>query len=558
MMSPDIPHPARIIARLGVGEAPAAIAVGVLMTLQYVFLVRLWLGFPLKAAGSAIHVNVVYCGIVLSAVGAAGIVAVMLLRWRRRIAAARRLEKPASDKSFDGIRCALVELSKRATLRMPPQLLYSSKNAYALEVRDGGRRQPGTVVVGLGQRKEQAQAPLVFSAKLGHEVSHLELGATTKETLVRRAVALHFAVLGWLLLVFLLVLGFIDRGGIDRSAAWGFVPVLDRSIYASMSYHLVVLAMSSLVVLVYSYYFLVRREHLHDVRGSQLAGSAILADKVFAQDPTWRSRFQAVRDFVQLHPSPGARRRVVLQRDFVLLSAVLYPLIVAASLPLTLLLMTGWDDVFGIERQWWNLALTVAAGTVLYLILSADISRLGLVMLVRRRSLLVLPVYALCAGLATQLPRIAMEIVFGLRKDLATDEIVERIWTGIVGGSGKTALMLALLLLAAMYVAAVRIATDGENGDGRHAAVLHTVNGVATVGAFTVASLVSIDFIVDTLMFALTMMLVCVIYFCLIARCARCGRRRVGVVMLRTRCHCEGHEHLPLLRRWIECPYEEH
>jgi len=554
----DIPHPARLTERLGVTETPAAIGVGVVMTLQYVFLARLWQGFPLKAADYLLHVNVIIVGIALSVVGGAGIVSVMLLRWRRRTAAARRLEKPASDKSFDGIRGALAEVSTRSTLRAPPQLFYSSRNAYALEVRDADRRQPGTVVVGLGQRKEQEQAPLAFAAKLGHEVSHLELGSTAMETTVRRAVAVHFAVLGWLVLVFLLILGFIDPRGIDRAAAWKLMPVFDRGIYASMSYHLVVMAMSSLVVLVYSYYFLVRREHLHDVRGSQLTGSAILAESVFQDDPTWRSRFKAVKDFVQLHPPLGVRRRVVLQRDFILISAVLYPLIVAASLPLTLLLMTGWDDVLGIERPWWNLALTTAAGTILYLILSADISRLGMVMLVRKRSLLALPVYAVCAGAATQIPRIAMEVVYGLRKDLPSELVVARIWTGIMEGSGKIALMLALLLLAAMYLAAVRIATDGESGDDKHAAVLHAINGVATVGAFTVASLTSVGFIVPTLVLALAVMLAGVVYFCLAARCARCECRRAGVLMLRTRCRCDGHEHLPLVRQWVEQPYEEH
>ena len=94
-------HPARLIARLGVSEAPAAIAVTILAALQYIFLAQLWRGFPLKAVGDVIHINVIVTGLALSLVGTAAIAVVSVLRWHRGTAAARRLEAAASPPTFE-------------------------------------------------------------------------------------------------------------------------------------------------------------------------------------------------------------------------------------------------------------------------------------------------------------------------------------------------------------------------------------------------------------------------------------------------------------------------
>lgn len=512
----------------------------------------------MKAVGDVIHVNVVVTGLSLSLVGAAAITAVSLLHWRRGTAAARRLEAAASSPTFEGIRSALAQVSGRSTLSESPQLRYTSKNASALEVREDDTDGKSAVVVGLGQRKRQPEDPEAFAAQLGHEVSHLELRGTAVEIGARRAVIVHFRVLGWLLLIFLLTLGFIDRRGLGSIArAWGFDPVWDASLYRSMSYHLVLLALSSLVVLVYSYYFAVRREHLHDFRGSQLCGSGVLADRVFAKTALPSARFKALLDFVQLHPTASARRRVIQRHDFVLLSVLLYPFIVAGAQPLSLLLMTGWQDVFGMERQWWNLAITTATGVILYLLLCADIVRLGLDTLLRRTFLLRIVFYAAAAGAATQVPRFILEFVFGLRKGFPLDVIAERIWNGFTSGGGKIAAMVALILLALAYLAAVRVAATGEARAGRQAILFHAVGVVATVGAFSAASLTSAGFIVDLIVLAVLVVMLGMVFLAVRNRCAACGRRRARALLLRTACTC-GHEHLPLLRRWSSIPYAEH
>lgn len=550
-------HPARLIARLGVSEVPAAVAVAILAALQYVFLAQLWRGFPLKAVGDVIHVNVIVAGIMLSVVGAAVIAAMSVLRWRRGVAAAKRLEVAAAAPTFEGIRSALAHVSGRSTLSEPPQLRYTPKNASALEVREDAGAKPA-VVVGLDQRKRQSEDPEAFAAQLGHEVSHLELRATAMEIGARRLVIVHFRVLGWLLLIFLLVLGFIDPRGLGSvPRAWGFDPVWEPALYRSMSYHLVLLALSSVVVLVYSYYFAVRREHLHDLRGSQLSGSGVLADRVFAKTTQPPSRFKVLLDFVQLHPTSAARRRVIERRDFVLLSTVLYPFIVAGSQPLSLLLMTGWQDVFGIERHWWNLAITTATGVILYLVLCADLVRLGLDTLLHRTFLARIALYAAVAGAATQVPRLILEFVFGWHKGFSLDVIVERIWSGVLSGGGKIAAMVALVLLALAYLAAVRVAATGEAGAARKAVLFHAVGIMATIGAFSAASLKSFGFIVDVIVLSVLVVMIGMVFLAVTNRCADCGRRRTGALLLRTACACK-HEHLPLLRRWSGRPYGEH
>jgi hypothetical protein len=183
----------------------------------------------------------------------------------------------------------------------------------------------------------------------------------------------------------------------------------------------------------------------------------------------------------------------------VLLSAVLYPLIVAGAQPLALLLMTGWQDVFGIERHWWMLAVTTATGIILYLVLCADIARLALDAVLHRTFLVKIAHYAAAAGAATQIPRSILEFVFGLRKGSPLDVILERIWHGVTSGGGKIAGMVAVVLLALAYLAAVRVAATGEDRAGRRAVLFHAVGVASTFGAFSAASLTSIGFIVDVI-----------------------------------------------------------
>jgi hypothetical protein len=551
-------HPARLLGSLGVREAPAGVAIVLFAVLQYLFLIRLWRGYPLKASGLYIDEAIVHGGLWLSFVGAIVITIVVPLRWRSRSAAARRLEKPATNKSFDALRAALAQLVRRADLATAPVLRYTPKNAFALEVRDSSADSESAVVVGLHQRRVQAEAPDTFAAQLGHEISHLELGTTRLEIIARRAAGLHFAILGWLITVFLLVLGFIDTGRLDNTPSAGYLAVWDPVVYAKLASHIAVLALSSLIILVYSYYFVVRREHLHDLRGSQLAGTAVLADTVFAPLPSRGNLLGDIRDFIGLHPGSRGRRRVILEQDFLLLAPVSYPLVVAAVQPLALLLATGWHEELGLERAWWNLLLTVCSGLLLYLVLSADIARLAIGVLTRRHYWLLLPVYGLAAGMATQVPRVVMEILFGLRKGLPVKQIVPRILEGTLDGSATIAMMLTLLLLAATYTAAVRIAAVGETRSRRGTTMLAMLLAAVTVCAFTAASLATSRFLGHVLFSATAVMLAASVWFSAMSRCTACGRRRLGAMLWKTACRHDGHEHLPQLRRWHSEPYSQH
>jgi hypothetical protein len=542
------PHPARIIRKLGVVETPAATAVSITALLQYVFLFRLWKGYPLRAIGDVIHPNVVIAGLSLSALGTAGIAIASFRMWVRGTAAARRLERPAINPSFDSIRQRLIILADRSTLPRAPELLYTSKNAEALEVRDDGANL-NAVVVGLDQRKNERLDPGVFAAKLGHELSHLELGATRTEINVRRAVVLHFRVLTWLVCVFAIVIGFIDPRGIGSKPPYGgFDPVFDVQLYEALAAQFAALLLSSAIVFVYSYFFVVRREHVHDLRGVQLAASPAPATRIFAAAGQSNSSFSSLCDFFQLHPSAAARTKVILKRDFILLSVVVFPLIVGGIPgPLLQLLTAGWRTALGVEEQWWNLGLTVLGGVLFYFILSADLSRLGLSAALGRVSLAGGAIYALCAGFATQVPRIVLEIIFGWRHALAPIVVINRIAGGFWAGGGLITLMIALTLLALAYLSAIRIAALGEAGAGRAFWLDRSLGVIILTGVFTITSLTSSGFIIDVLELLAVVMLCRIVIVVWLPRCDVCGRRPLGALRLSTRCKCGG-ERLPYLR----------
>jgi hypothetical protein len=506
---------------------------------------------------------VVTTALVLSIGGVLVIVVLSLLRWRRSSAAARRLEQPATNVSFETIRSALADVARRSTLAAPPTLLYNPKNAMALEVRE--RTKPDAVdavVVGLDQRKLQRLDPVGFAAKLGHEISHLELAETRVEVAARRVITLHFRVFGWLVLAFLLVLGFIDRRGIGSAPPFaGFVPVFDASVFIQLSSQFAALILSSAIVFVYSYFFVVRREHVHDVRGSQLASTQALADNIFAPQLTSGplvGAWSGLKSFFTLHPNPRARRRVVLERDIILLSAVLYPAIVSGLQPLTLLLTAGWRDYFGIPVDAWNLALTVAAGLLLYAVLRADLARLGLGLLLNpRRYLLLVPVYAGVAGIATQLPRFVLEFLFGSRRGFSVAAIIERIWSGFLVGGSRIALMVAAILVVLACMNALRISAIGEANARRWPLFDGVAMALVATGAFTIASLSSPAFMLAILLLSAVIVVVHAVWFAIMSHCSGCRRPRLSALILRTQCAC-GREALPLLRRWTTQPYDRH
>jgi hypothetical protein len=266
-------HPMRLLMRLGISDGPAAIANIITICLQYVFLAKLWEGYPISYMGDVIHSNVVITLAALSILGATAIGVFSLRRWSLGVTAARRLERPTANQSFDDIRASLATVASRSALPSAPALLYTPKNANALEVRERDGAADKAVVVGLDQRAYQRREPAAFAAMLGHEVSHLELAATRLEIWTRRAVTLHFRILGWLVAMFFLLLGFIDRRGIGSAPRLGgFAPVFDSTIYVQLGSQFTILVISSaIVLLVYSYFLIVRREHIHDFRGSQLA-----------------------------------------------------------------------------------------------------------------------------------------------------------------------------------------------------------------------------------------------------------------------------------------------
>jgi hypothetical protein len=560
-MKPIHIHPIRLLHRLGISDGPAAVVITITICMQYLFLAKLWEGYPIAFMGDVIHQNVVLSMIGLTGFGAVVIAAASLRQWQVGTLAASKLEQPAKSPTFDGIRSALARVAARSTLLTAPSLLYTPKNAKALEVRERNGPSGGAVVVGLDQRAYQRSQPAAFDAMLGHEISHIELAETRFEIKARRAVALHFRILGWTIATFCLVLGFIDRRGISSTPSFGgFVPVFDGTIYAQLSAQFAVLVVSSAIVFVYSYFLVVRREHMHDLRGSQLAGTDALVHVFAAQPPVGFKLGATFKDFLTLHPSPRSRARVIKERDLILLSTIVYPLVVTGLVcslqPLTMLMAAGWRDFFGAPREVWNLGLTVTSGVILYTVLCSDFARLGLGLLLdAKRSVLFIPIYALLAGIATQFPRIILEILFGLRRDFSFGRIAERIWTGTLAGGGRIVIMIASIIALLACLNAIRIAAVGEVNAGRWSVIDRTISAVLVIGVFTITSLSTPTFILYVLTFCLLVFLLHATSFAIGCRCINCGRRRFSAMRLTTHCRC-GQDHLILPKLWTKQPFE--
>jgi hypothetical protein len=313
-------------------------------------------------------------------------------------------------------------------------------------------------------------------------------------------------------------------------------------------------------VFVYSYFFIVRREYIHDFRGSQLAETDALG-AVFANQQAngfFARLATVVKTFFVLHPNAAARFRVLKRHDLILLSAVLYPAVLSGLEPLILLLAAGWRGFFGAAPEVWNLGLTVAAGLFLYAVLRADLARLGLGLLLdNRRYLMLLPVYALVAGAATQVPRVVLEILYGLRRGLSLSTILEQILRGSILGGGRIALMTAFILALLACLNAVRIAATGEANAGNWRVIDAVLSALIVTCTFAIASLSTLAFILPVLLLCAIVALAYAISFSVGYGCSGCGRRRLSALRFGTRCSC-GEEHLPMLRRWTTQSFEKH
>jgi hypothetical protein len=115
---------------------------------------------------------------------------------------------------------------------------------------------------------------------------------------------------------------------------------------------------------------------------------------------------------------------------------------------------------------------------------------------------------ALVAGLATQVPRIILEMLYGLRHEFSVGQVAERIWNGTLVGGGRIALMAAAILGLLAFLNAVRIAAVGETNAGEWSTIGDSLAAILVVGAFTIASLSSPSFMIVVLPFCVPLVFV--------------------------------------------------
>ncbi len=533
-----LPHPAKLLNKIGITDRLSGIAIVCIAVLQYLFLAKLWEGYLIRYMGDFVHPYVVWTGMIVSCIGVAVIAYSSLTKWSVGNKSAIKLEKPATHESFQAIQKKVTKIGLRAELEELPVLYYTPKNSDALQVRDS-IKQPSRLIVGLNQRRANAIHPDAFEAQIGHEISHLELGETKKEVRTRLLLSLHIKSLSLLVIIYLVALGFIDTLGVDYNGKLGgLAPTFTYEVYRPFQMHAIPLALSTIVIYVYTVFFLVRREHAHDIRGSMLAGNNVLADSVFEPNSRKETFFSKINDFFGLHPSYSSRAQIVLNKDYILLSIVLYPLIVAGIQPLVLLLTAGWDNIFDIETNWWNLKITTISALFLFMILRADVVRIGLDWLINRPSPNKILFYVFSAGLATQLPRLIMQIVHGMRHEIPVSGIAFRFVDGLVHGGGKVILLLACVLVLCSYLCSVRLAAFGEQTSYFVRSFESIFVALIIVVGYMISSLTSISFLGMLIFLLCLLSVVYLVVLIIFSDCKGCGKKRKNSVFLHSRCSC--------------------
>jgi hypothetical protein len=209
-----------------------------------------------------------------------------------------------------------------------------------------------------------------------------------------------------------------------------------------------------------------------------------------------------------------------------------------------------------VDRITWNVGLTIASGVLLFGLLRADIVRLGVGLLLRpHRYWLLVPLYAVAAGVATQIPRLVLEVIFGWRHGFSWSVIIERFWKGFLTGGFRITLMVTAILALLATLSAVRIAAVGERASAGAKTADAFATGIAVIAAFVIASLSVTAFQLHVALFCAALAVLYVAGFALAVRCQTCGHQRLSAAVLQTRCRC-GREHVPLLRRWTVEPYD--
>lgn len=547
-----LPHPALVLRRLGVRDRHVGTAIGILLFFQVIVALIIFKNYQELDTGFAVR-GVLAPGLIPSPFVLAVVVAVwLLLRALRTDARSRRSVKPASNVSFNDLRMELEHVRLKSIVTVPIELLYhprQSDASFATE-RD---KQPA-IVLGPGFRELQRKCPLLVRAVIGHEISHIELNETRRETWLRRALSVYCILTAGLFASVWMMMVFLQPSEIGGRLIAGIEPLIPKpspDVLGRFGGHTIVMLLDVVAVIVFGFFFVARRELMHDFRASQLANSTALAKEFFA--PRCYTviqrgilfRFLAKgRAFIGLHPSDCERAARIERRDFIALNAGLFPAIGGMLFPSLLLLTAPAQDIFGLSKGLANILALFVVAVLTFLVLRADSVRFGVSMVINRFSFRCFFQYCAVLGSFSILTGVLLSFWYFYRDGHAFEVLLSNC-VGLLVGGVRLFVLYSLALAVLSYLVAVRICALGD-AKARPFALFFEQGIAAFVvllgqTAISYAKMPRLAFVAAGLSLAVGMF--GAIVFFLFARCEHCKKLRWAVLRLSSRCNGCMYEH---------------
>jgi hypothetical protein len=529
--------PISALAQLGVSDIPALAAVLYLLIVQIAFLATLIHNFLLFPQGNE------FVDVTPRAVGLAATVLIPLgALWQarrtwRRLKVSAALERPARNLLYSSVQGLLSTVLKRSEVQRDVELCYHMVNAEACHVTEG-LRGPDRIVVGVNKAVSATQQPRLLESLLAHEVSHLEHRRTRVETWARAGLLIYVQSAAAVLVTIVLLVGYLEpEVRDDGTAIAGVLPHWNPDLQSRFVIPIVIQTLVSMMIVGLSYFVLIRRELLHDLRATQLVGHRSLLTERFEPECKLRQARTGLQRLGEswseirgIHPSVCQRARVLTTEDWVTLDSGVYPLIAGLLLTTPLLLLGPVLQALDVPKVPSNVIATLAGAWLIYCVTRADVGRFAALHLTRQAWIMAWVRYCCTMAASSTFVGLLLGLWYGIRRlgGGALTVVIEAQFERCIS---LLIFLMVLLFGLQMLVALWRLA-DAESAVSRRTRVFREcLVFLVILGAFTAPSLSLAP--AQILVYTMTVVLFCIpLLIALSSRCRRCASYRLGALLL--------------------------
>jgi hypothetical protein len=515
---------------------PALTAVLYLLAVQVAFLATLIHNFLLFPQGNQ------FAGVTPRAVGLTATLLIPLgALWQarrtwRRLKVSAALERPAKYPLYSYVQTLLSTVLKCSSVQRDIELCYHMVNAEACHVTERSRS-PDRIVVGVNKAVSAPQQQRLLESLLAHEVSHLEQRRTRVETWARAALSIYVQSAAAVLATTVLLVGYLEpEVRDDGTAIAGFLPQWNPDLLPRFVIPIMIQALVSLMIVGLSYFVLIRRELLHDLRAMQLVRHQSLLTERFDPEcklrqtkPTLRRFGESWSEIRGIHPTVCHRARVLAARDWVTLDSGVYPLIAGLLLTTPLLLLGPVLQALDVLEVPSNAIATIVGAGLIYCVTRADIGRFAGLRLTRRAWIVPWVRYCCAMAASSTFVGLLLGLWYGVRRLgwRAFVPVIEGQFERFVSLLG---FLMVLLIGLQLLVALWRLA-DADSEVSRLTRLLREgLIFLVILAAFTAISLSTAQ--AQTLAYAVTTVLFCIpLVWALLSRCRHCAAYRLRALL---------------------------